>query len=311
LKVLIDDQPIAIPAKESGRIAFGRWLTDSDSRASHLVARVQANRIWHHLMGVGLVRTVDNFGRTGEPPTHPELLDYLARELIDSGWSVKTLVRKIVLSNTFRKSSAFDNVNYSIDPDNRYLWRAHRRRLDPESFRDAMLTAAGTLDWKPVDSTVDYLGDQATAVGANKVRRRTDFSCRSVYLPVIRNDLPEIFQVFDFTDPQSTTGARSKTIVPTQGLFLLNDTMVMDAAEQTARRILADIASNDDDAKIDSMFKRILNATATESERESMRIFLKQGSDQPTPDSPGNQELRALAIACHALFASSRFQFLE
>lgn len=311
LKVLTDNQPIAIPAKESGRIAFGRWLTDSDSRASHLVARVQANRIWHHLMGVGLVRTVDNFGRTGEPPTHPELLDYLARELIDSGWSVKTLVRKIVLSNTFRKSSPFDNVNYSIDPDNRYLWRAHRRRLDPESFRDAMLTAAGTLDWKPVDSTVDYLGDQATAVGANKVRRRTDFSCRSVYLPVIRNDLPEIFQVFDFTDPQSTTGARSKTIVPTQGLFLLNDTMVMDAAEQTARRILADIASNDDDAKIDSMFKRILNATATESERESMRIFLKQGSDQPTPDSPGNQELRALAIACHALFASSRFQFLE
>jgi len=167
------------------------------------------------------------------------------------------------------------------------------------------------LDWKPVDSTVDYLGDQATAVGANKVRRRTDFSCRSVYLPVIRNDLPEIFQVFDFADPQSTTGARSKTIVPTQGLFLLNDTMVMDAAEETARRILADIASNDDDAKIDRMFKRILNATATPSERESMRIFLKQSSDRPTPDSPGNPELRALAIACHALFASSRFQFLE
>ena len=311
LRVLIDDKPIIIRAKESGRIAFGRWLTDTESRASHLVARVQANRVWHHLMGVGLVRTVDNFGRTGESPSHPELLDHLARQLIDSEWSIKSLIRMIVLSRTYRRASNFDSSNHAIDPDNRTLWRSNRRRLDPESLRDAMLTAAGQLDMRPMESTVNYLGDQATAVGENKVRRRTDFPCRSVYLPVIRNDLPEIFQVFDFADPQTTTGARSKTIVPTQGLFLLNDTMVMDAAEATARRILAEVSSNDDDRKIDRMYDWILNSVPSDGERESVRRFFKQNSDRPTPDSPGNQELRALSIACQALFSSSRFQFLE
>ncbi len=311
LKVLIDEQPISIQEQESGRIAFARWLTDRNSRAAHLVARVQANRIWHHLMGVGIVRTVDNFGRTGEAPTHPELLDHLAQQLIDSDWSIKSLVRKVVLSRTYMRSSRFDSDNQAIDPENRYLWRAHRRRLDPEAFRDAMLSAAGRLDLKPMESTVSYLGDQATAVGENKVRRRTDFPCRSVYLPVIRNDLPEIFQVFDFADPQTTTGARSKTIVPTQGLFLLNDTMVMDAAESMARRILAEVDSNDVDSKIDRMFDWILNAVASDGERESMHSFLNQISDQQSSDSPGHRELHALAMACHALFASSRFQFLE
>ena len=105
-------------------------------------------------------------------------------------------------------SSRHDERGHSIDPDNRLLWRAHRRRVDPETFRDAMLLASGTLDVRPIDSTVDYLGDQATSVGANKVRRRTDFACRSVYLPVIRNDLPELFDVFDFANPQATTGMR-------------------------------------------------------------------------------------------------------
>src|SRR6185436_18510833 len=126
---------------------------------------------------------------------HPELLDYLARQLIESGWSVKDLVREIVLSRTFAMSSRHDEAGHLLDPDNRLLWRAHRRRLDPESLRDAMLFAADELDLKPMDSSVWYLGDQATAVGDNKIRRRTDFTCRSVYLPVIRNDLPELFDV--------------------------------------------------------------------------------------------------------------------
>ncbi len=157
-----------ISNSESGRIALSRWLTDSSQPSGQLAARVLANRVWHHLIGRGLVRTVDNFGSTGETPSHPELLDYLATRLIDSGWSIKTLVREIVSSRTFALSSQFSAAAHEVDPENQYLWRAHRRRLDPESFRDAMLMAAGQLDRTPMDSTVWYLGDQATAVAATR-----------------------------------------------------------------------------------------------------------------------------------------------
>ena len=311
LKVLVDDERIAMPVKQSGRIELSKWLVDPKNRAGQLVARVQANRIWHHLMGVGLVRTVDNFGRTGEQPTHPELLDHLASFFIESGWSVKALVREIVLSRTFALSSKYDTANAAIDPDNRSYWRSHRRRLDPESLRDAMLSAANQLDLRPMDSSVYYLGDQATAVGENKVRRRIDFPCRSVYLPVIRNDLPELFRVFDFANPHETTGARTNTIVPTQSLFLLNDEMVMETANLTARRITREIDSKDNRARVDRMFEWILNKNANEEEQKALQAFLIQTETRLISEKVEEPELRALAIVCHALFASSRFQFLE
>jgi hypothetical protein len=311
LKVLCNDQPVQIPPDYSGRLELARWLTDANSPSGWLTARVQANRIWHHLLGRGLVRTVDNFGRTGEAPSHPELLDHLALQLVKDGWSFKSLIRRIVLSRTFALSSQYDTDNNTRDPENRFLWRAHRRRLDPESLRDAMLAAAGTLDLKPIDSTVSYLGDQATAVGTNEVRRRTDFNCRSVYLPVIRNDLPELFDVFDFANPHIATGARPKTTVPTQGLFMLNDSMVMAAAEATARRILAESASQPVDARIDRMYQLIVGGLPSENERQALRSYLEQTSTN-LKSSPGDDsEAKALALACHALFASSRFQFLE
>ncbi len=315
LTVLCDGQVVEIPSDQSGRLELGQWLTDSQSRAGHLAARVLANRIWQRLIGRGLVRTVDNFGRTGEPPTHPELLDYLARQLIDSGWSVKSLVRTIVLSRTFALSSHYDPANAAIDPENELLWRAHRRRLDAESLRDAMLVAADALDLTPMDSSVWYLGDQATAVGANKVRRRTDFPCRSVYLPVIRNDLPELFEVFDFANPHTATGARPNTIVPTQGLYLLNDASVMDAAEKIANRIWSQVGSHDRAATIDLMFARLLNAEPTPAEQQRLVEFLIETEARLVSageDLPVEQNARqALAIACHAVLASSRFQFLE
>ena len=311
LTVLSKSEKLEIQSQQSGRIELAHWLFDLDSPASQLVARVQANRIWHHLIGIGLVRTVDNFGRTGEPPSHPELLDYLASELIESGWSTKALVRQIVLSRTFALSSKYDAINNTIDPENRLLWRAHRRRLDPESFRDAMLVAAGKLDWSPMDSSVSYLGDQATAVGANKIRRRTDFPNRSIYLPVIRNDLPELFNVFDFADPHITSGARANTSVPTQGLFVLNDEMVMQAADATAKRILAECPTKDVDLRTERMFELILQSNTTHEERQELRSFLTQTEVLLFQEHDKEAECRALAIACHAVFASSRFLMLE
>jgi hypothetical protein len=311
LTVLRDSEDTFIPAKESGRITLGEWLTNRSERSGQLAARVLANRVWHHLFGRGLVRTVDNFGRTGEPPSHPELLDHLASELIESDWSIKSLVRKIVISRTFRLSSHYAASNHEIDPENRLLWRAHRRRLDPESFRDAMLSAADKLDLGHMDSTVSYLGDQATAVGTNPVRRRTDFPCRSVYLPVIRNDLPELFEIFDFANPHATTGMRPNTTVPTQGLFMLNDEMVMDAAKSTARQIIANSATGDNRQRIVGMFDLILNTRPTDAEVQSIERYLKQFETQFKSEGKPEAELDSLALACHALFASSRFQFLE
>ncbi|MEQ9407672.1 MAG: PSD1 and planctomycete cytochrome C domain-containing protein [Fuerstiella sp.] len=315
---VISETGIRMPEHESGRVELARWLTDTDDGAGHLAARVMANRVWHHLIGRGLVRTVDNFGRTGEPPTHPELLDHLARELIESGWSVRTLIRQIVLSRTFAMSSRDNESGRLADPENQWLWRAHRRRLGPESLRDAMLAAAGTLDLTPMDSTVSYLGDQATAVGENKNRRRTDFPCRSVYLPVIRNDLPEVFDVFDFADPHATTGLRPQTMVAPQGLFILNDALVMDAATATARRVLAEVAGSGDThgddalpAIADRMFELVLNALPEDTEQAELIAFVRSAEQHFAAVGREEPKLRAWAAACQALFASSRFQILD
>ncbi len=321
---VVGDKAITIPEGQSGRLELARWLTDVDGGAGRLTARVIANRLWHHLIGRGIVRTVDNFGRTGEAPSHPELLDHLARELIKSGWSVKTLVRQIVLSRAFGVSSQHDDGSHAVDPENRLLWRAHRRRLDPESLRDAMLSAAGTLDPKRFDSTVDYLGDQATAVGDNKNRRRTDSPCRSVYLPVIRNDLPELFAAFDFADPHATTGLRPQTMMATQGLFMLNDESVMAAAEAVARRLLAEdpsvnagsaeekpAAERDATHNAKKMYELVLNAQPDDHELAEMLTFIATMEQRLTAEGETDASLRAWSMACHALFASSRFQILE
>jgi hypothetical protein len=298
-----------IPAGASGRLELGRWLTDVESGAGRLAARVLANRVWHHLIGRGIVRTADNFGRTGEAPTHPELLDGLASELAASRWSMKHLVRRVVLSRSFRMGSGREEAASAVDPDNRLLWRAHRRRLDPESLRDAMLAAAGALDLSPMDSSVWYLGDQATAVGANKVRRRTDFPCRSVYLPVIRNDLPEIFAAFDFADPHATTGERPQTAVATQSLFLLNDESVMAAGDAIGRRVIALGTSAAD--RIDALFDLVLGAAAGEEERRELSAFIDEALGRIGDEDARAAELRAWSMAAHALLASSRFQILE
>lgn len=314
LRVLCGETSATVTTSQSGRIELSHWLTNSSQPSGWLTARVQANRVWHHLLGRGIVRTVDNFGRTGEAPSHPELLDYLAKHLISNGWSVKSLIREIVLSRTFALSSQLDLAGVERDPDNRLLWRAHRRRLDPESLRDAMLAAAGTLDLSPVESTVSYLGDQATAVGANPVRRRTDYNCRSVYLPVIRNDLPELFDVFDFANPHLTTGDRPQTTVPTQGLYLMNGPMVMAAADAVAERVLREASTESPDAQTRRMFEVILAREINDIDEVSLNAVLQYVQEIKAESASGeasDSRRQALAQACHAVFASSRFQYLD
>ncbi len=311
---VLGDSKLMIADGQSGRIELAQWLADVDAGAGRLVARVIANRVWFHLIGRGLVRTVDNFGRTGEAPSHPELLDYLAAELIDSGWSVKSLVRTIVSSRTFMMSSRYNPAAQAVDPENRLLWRAHRRRLDPESLRDAMLSVGQQLDISPMESSVWYLGDQATAVGANKNRRRTDFPCRSVYLPVIRNDLPELFDSFDFADPHATTGMRPETMVATQGFYLMNDESVMAAADAIAARVLERSRNRKPREIADAMCRLVFSGYSTPPLQDQLVAFVEVAKKWPVEELAGREsdrQQRAWSAACHALLASSRFQILE
>jgi hypothetical protein len=179
-------------------------------------------------------------------------------------------------------------------------------------LRDAMLTAAGQLDLAPRESTVSYLGDQATAVGDNRIRRRTDFPCRSVYLPVIRNDLPELLSVFDFANPHASTGMRPQTIVATQGLFMLNDGSVMTAADATARRLLEHTSSAEGDKLVDTLFELVLSATPSEDERAEILAFVRRSAKHRNVDGDNDAaDVQAWSEACQALFASSRFQILD
>lgn len=311
LCVLQDEPTSGIPSNESGRKSLARWLVDADQRSGQLTARVIANRVWYHLMGRGIVRTVDNFGRTGEPPTHPELLDYLAREFVESGWSLKHLVKQIVLSSTFQLSCDRIDENQQIDPDNRFFWRGNRRRMDPETFRDCLLMAADQLSLSWVGSTVSYLGDQATAVGPNKVRRRTDFPCRSLYLPIIRNDLPEIFDILDFANPHMTTGMRPTTNVPLQGLFFLNEDMIMEHSKATALRVINSAPTGDRAGLVRRLFHEIVGESPSEEEERMLSKAWMQWENTFRAEGTMDPETHSLSLVCHALFASSRFQYVE
>jgi hypothetical protein len=174
-----------------------------------------------------------------------------------------------------------------------------------------MLSAAGILELQQMESTVSYLGDQATAVGSNPVRRRTDYQCRSVYLPVIRNDLPELFDVFDFANPHTATGARPRTNVPTQGLFLLNDPMVMSTAEITAKRILAETVECSNEARVEYLFRLITGGVPSENERRLVLDYLAGDSRLENSAGASEMTLNAWTRTCHAVFASSQFQYLD
>ncbi|MFQ3593884.1 MAG: DUF1549 domain-containing protein, partial [Gemmataceae bacterium] len=207
LQVASWGEPLVI-RQGSGRRELADWLADP---RNPLTARVYVNRVWKHLFGEGLVRSVDDFGVQGEPPSHPELLDRLAGEFIASGWSTKSLIRTLVLSRAYALSSAASPALQRDDPDNRLLGRAHRKRLQAEPLRDAMLSVAGTLDRTMGGPVVAHLPERAIDNNSKGLLNTDASRTRSVYLPVIRNGLPGIFEVFDFADPDVAIGRRDTT----------------------------------------------------------------------------------------------------
>ncbi|HXU11151.1 MAG TPA: DUF1549 and DUF1553 domain-containing protein, partial [Candidatus Binatia bacterium] len=273
----------------SGRLALADWLADPENP---LTARVWVNRIWHHLLGEGLVRTVDNFGARGEPPSHPELLDYLAGRLRQERGSLKRLVREIVLSRTYRRASR----GGTTDPENRLLGRRDRRRLDGESLRDAMLSISGELDPARGGSTMTYTGRlfvpyESSALPIDPWRRR------AVYLPVYRGTtLPDVLEVFDGAPPGLVTGRRASTTVPTQALFLLNSPFVLDRSRAAAKS-LTGRTELDDRGRLAQLYRTLFCRAPSEAEARRALEFL-DGRD-------------AWTELVQALLSSNEFLFLE
>ena len=280
----------AMPERESGRRELADWLGSPDNP---LTARVIVNRVWHWLMGAGLVRTTDNFGTTGETPSHPELLDDMAVRFMEEGWSVKSLVRRIVLSHTYRLSTIEDRRATAVDPENRLFGHANRRRLDAECLRDTILSVSGRLQSDMGGPTFP------PGLAADYGYKQTD-TRRSVYAPVFRNALPELFEAFDFADPSMVVGRREASTVAPQALFLMNHPFLLEQSRHAARRLLAE-PGLDDPGRIDRAYRLVLGRPPTESE-------LRIGLDCVGEASPAEAE-EAWAILFQALFASIDFRY--
>ena len=295
----------------SGRLELADWLASPENP---LTARVMVNRIWLHLFGRGLVPTPDNFGAAGQQPSHPELLDHLAVTFMENGWSVKTLIRQLVLSRAYQLDSRFDARANEADPDNVLVWRMSKRRLEAEAVRDAMLAVSGQLDRaKPKGSAVARFGDGNSGAMQRAGAFDARLPVRSVYLPVLRNNFLDSLALFDFPDPGLIVAERATTTVPAQGLYLLNSPFVMRQAEMAATQLLSDSDVDCDCQRIRAAYLRVLNRPPTEEEQTAIEKFLASyGHGQATPSAhpAGPTDPQAVWAAIYqALFASAEFLY--
>ena len=308
LSVLSVKKPSVISDKESGRLQLADWVA---SEENSLTSRVAVNRMWHHLFGAGLVRTVDNFGKMGEKPSHPELLDYLARRFIEQGWSRKKIIREILVSNTYRQSTDYEPKVLELDPENRLLSHASRRRLDAESLRDSILHCSGELDLTAGGPTIAAKGKGPIA---KKIEYSYDFKSmrRSVYVPVFRNTLLDIFEVFDFPDPNISLGKRATTTRPTQALFLLNSPFLIARAAESAKLLLKR-EGLDESRRIEQAYLRILSRPPDKIEISLAADYLKSHPYRQMKKEPeiAAGRLEAWASLCHALLSCNDFRYLK
>lgn len=255
--------------KGSGRLELAEAIA---SRDNPLTARVIVNRIWINHFGAGLVGTPSDFGVRADPPSHPELLDYLASSLMDNGWSLKKLHRVILLSNTYQQSSEENPAYSEKDPNNALLWRMNRRRLEFEPFRDTVLQVAGNLNGKQGGQPVE-------------ITTRPFASRRTVYSFVERQNLPGIFRTFDFASPDTTSPQRFNTTVPQQALFMINSPFVAEQARHLASQARVTEPSNSRE-KITELYKIAFQRAPRSDEITLGERFVEEQSKIPPPEPP-------------------------
>src|SRR5262245_15537443 len=338
IKVLTDaDRPVAIPAKappgSSGRrLALAQWVTQQNSRAAGLMARVMVNRIWQHLFGEGIVTTPENFGLSGTPPTHPELLEWLASEFAQQGWRIKPLIKLMMTSTAYRQSSrpAKSAQAERVDPANELLWKMRLRRLEAEAIRDGILSASGQLNTAvggaavPIKSQLDgmvVIDDKAKAAERNR---------RSIYLVSRRAYNLSMLSVFDQPLVAVNCPRRDASAIPLQSLTMMNDAFVAQQAAHLAKRVMQS-AAGAKDKHVQLAFRYVLVrmpsageekvcARLLEQQRALFAATVGQDSDParsgrigilPHGLSAADAEERALAQLCHVLFNTSEFLYVE
>ncbi|QDU30040.1 hypothetical protein ETAA8_51580 [Anatilimnocola aggregata] len=292
-----------VSANSGGRLELARWLTSNEQP---LTSRVMANRVWQHLFGVGIVRTVDDFGINAEDPTNPELLDHLAWQFRSDGWSLKKLIRTIVLSRAYRLSSASQTIGQEKDGANALIWRMNLRRLEIEPLRDSLLEVAGRLDLdRPPGIQIAGVGGKSPQ---SQVRSLLPFSSsyRTVYLPVVRAKISDEFATFDFPDPCLLQGQREVTTVAPQALFFLNSSFVVDCSQDAADRMLGAVTT--DAARVDWIYRRLFARPAT---AEEVRASIKLVTELEPGASVRDAELYRWSTLVQALFASAEFRYLK
>ncbi|MFO0905098.1 MAG: PSD1 and planctomycete cytochrome C domain-containing protein [Pirellulales bacterium] len=306
--VIQGPKPPTFPSDRSGRLELADWLLDP---AHPLTARVIVNRVWRWHFGRGLVRTTDNFGLLGEAPSHPALLDALARRFMAGGWSFKSLHRELTLSAAFAQSSAPSADSLTKDPDNRWYSRGEVQRLGAEQVRDALLEVSDERETQ-LGGTLLKVKNRGYLFDHTSIDK-TDYSSRrrSLYLPVIRNNVYDVFQLLDFPDPAISTGDRATTVVAPQALLMMNSDFVMHSAMAMANRLQREAA--DESQRLKRLYLAAFAREATAEELREAADFLVRADrmlEGSEPDA-GRRRQEAWCILCHVTLAANEFLYLR
>jgi hypothetical protein len=300
-------QPV-FDGKQSGRLQLARWLV---RREHPLTSRVMVNRLWRWHFGQGIAPAADNFGKLGGLPVNQPLLDWLAHRFVDNGWSIKAMHRLILVSSTYQMSSAHDTRAAEIDPENRLHWRADVRRLEAEAIRDALLAVSGTLD-PAIGGPVLHVANRGYLFDhTSRDTTRYDSRRRSLYLPVIRNHLYDVFQLFDAPDATVLNGDRATTTVAPQALFMLNSDLVGRASESLAAELLQ--RSESDVSRIQRLYRRAYGRDATVAEVGKARALIADCESllrEKEPDA-AKRRLQGWACLCQAVVAANEFLYVQ
>jgi cytochrome c553 len=293
----------------SGRLGLAVSMVDSKNP---LVARVMVNRLWHHLFGRGLVATVDNFGVQGGRPSHPKLLDWLADRFVRNRWKIKSMIRLMVLSRTYRMSSQAGREALAADPANNWLHSMRMRRVSGEAIRDAMLKISGRLDSAYLGKSVPvYLSEHMIGRGRPKSGPMDGKGRRTIYIGVRRNFLSPLMLAFDTPQPFSTVGRRTRSNVPAQALILMNDPFVISQSKAWARRLL-DRKGLDTSERINVAYREAFGHRPDDKERAVARGFLlEQGRRYGLTDDRGETDPKTWSDLCHVMFNAKEFIFIN
>lgn len=290
--------------KTGRRLAFARWLTNPDHP---LTARVMVNRLWYHQFGEGIVRTLENFGRKGEPPSHPELLDWLALEFVERGWSIKDMHRLIMNSRTYKQSSRITDELRTVDPQNRLFSRMPLRRMNAEALRDSLLFVSGRLDDTPGGPPDPVTVDRNGLVSANATENGG--WRRSIYMQYRRTEIPTMMETFDYPEMGPNCVARNVSIVSPQSLMLMNNERVRELAEAFAERVAIELKKqnqNDSATQVQMVYQMALSRPPSEME---LRLGIETLKELETIWQGDRQA--ALETYCHTLLNSAAFLYID